>query len=194
MSEQPPAWPEWAPDDLVRRYQERSTEEDRRLKRLLTDPRMEKVWAAIRKRTDNTHYPTILYFRIELWLSCVSPPNSPASIKKQHNALAFHLRRAIKILPGSALADREILLAEMERVSIEVADSFCLSFAYVGTVTRVDKSKSQKETMLIRKLHGFFMETLNQPLWETVTTLVNVCLEPEIPVTSNKVRSSCACC
>jgi hypothetical protein len=191
MSEQPTAWPEWAPDDLVLRYQERSTEEDRRLKRLLTDPRMEKVWSAIRKRTENPSYPTQLWITIGLFLSPGNPKKSPNALQKQHSVLSHHLRKVLEHLPESAIAENAKILIEMEKRASDVAEHIHSWLAvYTNHLKRT--VEYPQRTLLARCLTAAFKRDLKTPLWNPTALLIEVALDlPEGTVSGQWVKSTC---
>lgn len=190
MPEHPAAWPEWAPDDLVRRYQERSTEEDRRLKRLLTDPRMEKVWAAIRKRTENPEYPLTLWCVISVLLSCVNPKKSLNALQKQYSKLSRHLRKAIEYLRGSVLEKNEGLLIEMEKEAHDIDDNLRIRSYFTNPLKRT--VEFPQRTALARSLTKMFRRDLKTPLWNPTALLIEVALDlPEGTVTGQWVKSTC---
>lgn len=190
MSEQPPAWPDWAPDDLVRRYQERSTEEDRRLKRLLTDPRMEKVWAAIKKRTENPEYPLTLWCVISVLLSCVNPKKSLNALQKQHSTLSRHLRKVIEHLSGSVLEKNEGLLIEMEKEAHDIEDNLRIRSYFTNPLRRT--VEFPQRTALARNLTMMFRRDFKTPLWNPTALLIEVALDlPEGTVTGQWVQNTC---
>lgn len=191
MSEQPPGWPEWAPDDLVCRYQERSTEDDRRLKRLLTDPRMEKVWAAIKKRTENPNYPTMLWITLSLSMSDGNPKKSPDALQNQHSALAYHLGKAIEYVPESAIEENAEILIAMKERAIEVAEHVHSWFPFYTNHLKRTVEYPQR-TVLARSLTKMFRRDLRIPLWNPTALLIEVALDlPEGTVTGQWVQNTC---
>lgn len=193
MSEQPPAW---APADLVMRYQASGSPDalsrpDPRLQRLITDPRMEKVWAAIQKRMSNPDYPTQLWITIGVLLSCGNPKKSPSALQKQHLELSHHLRKVLEHLPESAISENAKILIEMEKRASEVAEHIHSWLAvYTNRLKRT--VEFPQRTVLARSLTKMFQRDLKTPLWTPTALLIEVALDlPEGTVTGQWVQNTC---
>lgn len=193
MSEQPPAW---APADLVMRYQASASPDalsrpDPRLQRLITDPRMEKVWAAIQKRMNNPDYPTQLWITIGVLLHQGNPKKSPNALQKQHSVLSHHLRKVIEHLPESAIAENANILIEMEKRASDVAEHIHSWLAvYTNRLKRT--VEFPQRTLLARYLTAAFKRDLKTPLWTPTALLIEVVLDlPEGTVTGQWVQNTC---
>lgn len=192
--------PNWAPESLGALYRARLDEgknmrDDALLRRLLFDPRMEKVWKSINKRAaQQDEFPMSLFIVLSIALSYPEPKESPITIKFKYRDIAAIAKSLILEMEGTIL-DREGMskaVVEIEKSAAEIASKVDFSFLhYTNVMDRFDV-ESPVKTMLTRVIFKLFMQHLKQPLWNSIATLVEVVLEIESDkVTVNFVRATC---
>ena len=186
-------FPDWAPECLTLRCEN----ERQPLTRLLTDPRMETVWRAIRARTDDPNYPFVLWFLINDLRSYPGPNKSRDSAEKQNSDLAHHLQKAIALFDDSCLdtegSENKSRLIAMEQRASEVAHA--LKDDRIPYMNLIDRPVDYPDrTRLARSLTARFKRDFQQPLWTTTAMLIEVVLDlPQDTVTQQWVRNSCEC-
>lgn len=186
-----PEFPEWAPECLALCC----TPGQQPLIRFLTDPRMERVWAAIRQRTDNPNYPFTLWFLINELLLYRGPNKSKDAAEKQNSELAHHLQKAIALFDESCLDtegnENKARLIAMEQRARDVADA--LKNDRIPGMYLIDRPVNYPgQTRLARSLTARFRRDFNQPLWETTALLIEVALDlPEKSIKLPWIRHTC---
>ncbi len=185
-------FPEWAPADLALQC---VNSQHPILTRLLTDPRMEKIWLAIRTRTDNPDYPMILWLYIHLLISSAGPNKSREAAEKQNSELAHHLQKAIALFDDSCLdtgnSENKANLIAMEQRASEIADD--LKNDRIIGMNLIDRPVDYPDrTRLARSLTARFKHDFNQPLWTTTALLIEVVLNlAPNSVTEKWVQNTC---
>jgi predicted regulator of amino acid metabolism with ACT domain len=192
------SFPEWTPEILRKLYisrqeQQQDISSDGLLEKMVSDPRMESVWKAVTKRTDDSEYPLSLFIGLAVLIWYPKPEESPTVLKNRYSEIADLATRLEKAMKDSIL-EREGLFRIVSGIALSannIAKSVDISFQpYLQVIQKF--GEHPERTMLARKLYMQFKREFGKPLWATIASLVEiVCDAPSDEITVEWVRSCC---
>ena len=187
----------WAPSELKAVYEERlkqGSDTSPLLTRLVSDPRMEKVWRSIGKRTNKMSRSMMLgIFSLVVFMGYQEPKKPLSEYKHKYHRiseLAYELSVEMRDSTLSHELSESVIAIEKLAKSTEYnIDNIFLPYKFID---RIDLIDSPKKTIITRWIYIIFMSEFRQPLWKTIAALVEVLLDLEADtVTVDFVRGAC---